>query len=418
VTAVELPANARALAEDADLAPLWQAVYQRLCQVQEPAELATVSVAGLSAGGVALLRSWLDTTTRRRRGKSAISRAGDVAKVPLRELLAVFGIATELLPAMVELATGQSVVNHSAERTARAAARATLWTEVEGLLALVPLLASRIRAVGVADADIDSVRTDSRHLAAAVAKIDQLRLVGAPPVTLAKLAHDCTGDPHGFDLDTLIGRRLVEAVAELAGEPIVYRPDAVRALLTRSGVLADRLSSSVLVLNLQASGTGVVDERIRLGGGPISLTLFDLTVDPPVLADTSLVVVENPSVIEAALAAGFTGPLACTSGHLRAVDHAFLQRAVDCEVRLSYAGDVDRDGLIIATQIRELYGARLLAMDAVTVAGAGAHPSAVPLGKLPDGTPSELADALAEHGRAVYQENDAILNLLLGKRNL
>lgn len=181
-------------------------------------------------------------------------------------------------------------------------------------------------------------------------------------------------------------------------------------------MFADRLSSSVLVLNLQAAGTGVVDERIRLGGGPIPLTLFDLTVNPPVLADTSLVVVENPSVIEAALAVGFTGPLACTSGHLRAVDHAFLQRAVDCGVQLSYAGDVDRDGLIIAMQIKQLYGARLLAMDAVTVAKARAQRSAIPLGKLPDGTPSDLATALAEHGTAVYQENDAILNSLLSNR--
>lgn len=144
-------------------------------------------------------------------------------------------IAAELLPAIVELATGKPVVNHAAERTASATARAALWTEVEGILAAVPLLANRIRAAGVADADIDSVRTESRHLAAAVRKVGQLRKAGAPPVTLAKLAHDCTGDPHGFDLDKLIGRRLVEAVAELAGEPITYRPDAVRALLARSG---------------------------------------------------------------------------------------------------------------------------------------------------------------------------------------
>ncbi|WP_120021318.1 hypothetical protein [Amycolatopsis panacis] len=90
MTPAELPASARALAEDADLAPLWQAVHQRLCQVDEPAELATVSVTGLSAGGVALLRSWLDTSTRRRRVKSAISPDGGVAKVPLRELLAPY----------------------------------------------------------------------------------------------------------------------------------------------------------------------------------------------------------------------------------------------------------------------------------------------------------------------------------------
>ncbi|HKS44296.1 MAG TPA: TIGR02679 domain-containing protein [Amycolatopsis sp.] len=414
MTPAELPANARALANDADLAPLWQAVHQRLCQVDEPAELATVSVTGLSAGGVALLRSWLDTSTRRRRGKSAISLNGGVAKVPLRELLAEFGVAAEDLSAIAELATGEPVVNRTAGRAASAAARATLWTEVESTLAAVPLLARRIRAAGVADTDIDLVRTESRYLAAAVAKIDRLRLQDTPPMTLAKLAHDCTGDPHGFDLDELIGRRLVEAVAERAGEPITYRPDAVRALLARSGVLADRLSSSVVVLNLRASGTSVVDERLRLGGGPVPLTLFDLTVNPPTLADAAILVVENPSVIEAALAVGFTCPIACTSGHLRAVDHAFLQHAIDCGVSLNYAGDVDRDGLIIAAQVRELYGARVLAMDHVTVTKASAAPSSVPLRKLPDETSPELVAALADRSRAVYQENDVILNVLLG----
>jgi hypothetical protein len=59
-------------------------------------------------------------------------------------------------------------------------------------------------------------------------------------------------------------------------------------------------------------------------------------------------VVENPSVLEAALARGHTAPLACTSGQLRAVDHALLQLAVDQGVALQYAGDMDGPGLGIA----------------------------------------------------------------------
>ena len=232
-------------------------------------------------------------------------------------------------------------------------------------------------------------------------------------MTLAKLAHDCTGDPHMFDLDTLTGRRLVEAVAELLHEVEPTRPDSARALLARVGVLADRLSATVLVQNLLVTGTGVVDERLRLGGGPVPLTLYDLTVHPPTLAAAPLLVVENPSVLEAAMAIGFTGALACTSGHLRAVDHALLERAVDCGMHLSYAGDIDRDGLIIAKQVQDLYGAQLIGMDKEVIAKAELCPSAVPIGALPDGIPSELAAALSAHGRAVYQENDVILETLL-----
>jgi hypothetical protein len=145
----------------------------------------------------------------------------------------------------------------------------------------------------------------------------------------------------------------------------------------------------------------------------VPLTLYDLTVHPPVLVAAPLLVVENPSVLEAAMAVGFTGALACTSGHLRAVDHAFLQRAVDCGMQLSYAGDIDRDGLIIARQIQELYGAQLIGMDNEVVAKAGPCPSAVSLGALPDGIPTELAAVLAKHDRAVYQENDVVLETLL-----
>lgn len=414
MTADASPDVIQALAGDTDLRPLWEAVHERLCAGFEPAQLATVKVVGLPTAGTAILRTWLDTSTRRRRGNSVISVAAGMTQVPLRELLARFNLNAEHLPLIAELAVGRKVVNRSLARKAGAGAREALWVQVASDLAAVPELARRIRTAGVAEADINAVALQARQLGSALAIVNGLRKPGAVPVTLAKLAHDCTGDPHAFDLDTLTGRRLVEAAAELLGKAEPSRPDAVRALLSRVGVLADRLSTTVLVLNMSASGPGPVDERLRLGGGPVPLTLYDLTLHPPELVAKPLLVVENPSVLEAAMALGFTGPLACTSGHLRAVEHAFLQRAVDCGVPLSYAGDVDRDGLIIATQIQALYGARLAGMDADVVAKAGSCPSAVPLGALPTGIPAELASVLTAHGRAVYQEHDAVLRALLG----
>ncbi len=208
----------------------------------------------------------------------------------------------------------------------------------------------------------------------------------------------------------------MEAVAELRDEPDPTRPDLVRALLFRAGILADRLSATVLVLNLQATGQGVVDQRLRLSGGPMPLTLYDLTVHPPNFLPSPLLIVENPSVLEAATAAGFTNPLACTSGHLRAVDHAFLQRAVDCGVPLSYAGDIDRDGLIIAEQIRDLYGARIVGMNTEVVRCAGHRPSAIPLAALPSTLAPELAAMLNQTGRAVFQEHDMVLDALFAAR--
>jgi hypothetical protein len=88
---------------------------------------------------------------------------------------------------------------------------------------------------------------------------------------------------------------------------------------------------------------------------------------------------------------------------------------VDCHVPLSYASDVDRDGLIIARQIQALYGAQLVGMGEDVVAMVGPRPSAVPLGNLPDGIPAEVAAKLSAHGRAVYQEHDVIVKSLLGR---
>ncbi len=413
MTTAEVPPAARALAEDADLRALWEAVHDRLCAGTDPTQLATVRVSRLPAAGIAMLRTWLDTSTRRRRGSSAVSVVAGVTRVPLRELLARFDLTDRHLPVIAELAVGRPVINRSLLRRAGTDAREALWVQVESDLAAVPALASRIRAAGVAEADIGAVRQQTQQLGAALTLIGRLRQPGSAPVTLAKLAHDCTGDPHSLDLDTLPGRRLVEAAAELLGEAVPARPDGVRALLWRVGVVADRLSTTVLVLNVSASGSGPVDERLRLGGGPVPLTLYDLTVNPPVLVAEQLLVVENPSVLEAAMAIGFDGALACTSGHLRAVEHAFLQRVVDCGLPLSYAGDVDRDGLIIAEQMRAFYGARLVGMGEDVVARAGLSPSAVSLGPLPIGTPVALAAMLSAHGRAVYQEHDAVLQTLL-----
>ncbi|MGH3566164.1 MAG: DUF2399 domain-containing protein [Pseudonocardia sp.] len=331
------------------------------------------------------------------------------ARVPVRELLTRFDLMVEHLPVIAELAVGRPVVNRSATRRAGADIRAALWAAVESDLAVVPGLKGRIRAAGVAEVDIGAAARQARQLGSALEMIEDLGRRGSSPVTLAKLAHDCAADPHEFDRDTLAGQRLVEAVAELLGEVLPSRPDAVGALLTRVGVLADRLSSKMLVLNVSASGSGPVDERLRLGGGPLALTLYDLTVQPPVLATEPLLVVENPSVLEAAMAAGFTGALTCTSGHLGAVDHAFLQRAFDCGAQLSYAGDIDRDGLIIAGQIQALYGARLVAMDEDVVAKAEPNPSKVPLSALPAGVSAELSAMLSAHGRAIYQEHDVVL---------
>ncbi|MEJ2852406.1 MULTISPECIES: TIGR02679 domain-containing protein [unclassified Saccharothrix] len=394
-----------ALAADRDLTALWTAVHERMCAGRHPATIARVRVVGLSSVGLATLRTWVDTSTRRRRDKSAVVSNGDVTIVPLRDVLTALGLSAEDLQELVEAAVGRPVVDLAAARRATSAQRRGFWADVEEALPSLPRLVARMRAAGTDD------EASVRRLAGALAQVVS-RLPRTPPTSLAKLSLDCAGDPHYFDLDRLAGTRLVAAVAELTGVPEPRRPDLVRAMLTEAGILADRLSATVLLHQVRVRGTGPVDTRLRDATTPVALTLLDLTVHPPKFAPQVLTVVENPSVLEAAMAHGSRQAFACTSGHLGSVDHALLQLAVDHGVSLRYAGDLDGPGLHIAKVVAETYGAQLVAMSAATVEQAGPEPSAVPLGEPPVWLEQGLSDALRLSGRVLYQEHDAVLRSL------
>lgn len=388
---------------DDHLKPLWNAIHDRLCSGDDPDSLRRVKVEGLSMVGIATLRTWLDTTARRRRGKSAVVASGDVTSVPVRELLDVLGIDANEIQQLAEQAVGRTVIDRSAARQQAATLRNDLWAYASEQLPTLPLLIARMRTAGVGPDDIP-LRRIVDALASALK-----RLPSDPPVALAKLAHDCAGDPHFFDLDSLPGKRLVSAVVELTGQAEPDRPDRIRALLTEVGVIADRLSATVLLHNVRVIGDGPIDQRLRDSTTPVALTLLDLTQHPPVLAPQVLTIVENPSVLEAAMTTKCTHAFAVTSGQLGSVDHALLQLAHDQGATLRYSGDLDSTGLQIAAAVARDYGAELVAMDVDTVTETGPSPSPIEFGS----SPPVHDSALEGLGHIVFQENDAVLKRLL-----
>ncbi|WP_239381911.1 MULTISPECIES: TIGR02679 domain-containing protein [unclassified Frankia] len=389
------------LADDTDLRPIWDAVHARLCAGASPEAINTVSVPGLTAAGIAQLRTWLDISARRRRGASAVRVSGDITTVPLRELLTLLAVEPAALVDLVEKAVGKPVANRSIAAQAAADRRDQLWQYASDQLPGLPQLVTRMRTSGVGEDDTE-IRSAIAALAGATG-----RLPARPPIPLAKLAHDVTGDPHFFDLRTLNGTRLVAAIAERADQPEPVRPDLVRALLASAGVIADRLSSTVLLFNVQVCGDGPIDRRLRGSPTPVALTLLDLVLHPPVLARQTLTVVENPSVLEVAYTSGVRVPLACTSGQLRAIDHVLFQLAVTCHLDLRYAGDIDLAGRQIAAVVAATYGAELIAMNQETATEAlRNHPArAFPLSDDDDAEPP-----------AIYQEHDVLLSRILGER--
>jgi hypothetical protein len=256
------------------------------------------------------------------------------ARVPVRALRQALRLGPADLVALVEQAVGRPVVNRAREREGDAALRQDVWQYAAARLADYPVLVARMRGAGIRDENGAAVRRLIDALAAAAE-----RLPADPPVSLPKLAHDTAGDPHFFDLDTLAGARLVTLASELAGQAEPTRPDRIRALLEQTGVVADRLTATVLPHHVAALGDGPVDQRLRDAVAPVALPLLDLTRTPPRLDPVQVL---TPSVLEAALALGRTAPLACTSGQLRAVDHALLHlaaaRAWHCGTRATWTG--------------------------------------------------------------------------------
>ncbi|WP_442818030.1 TIGR02679 domain-containing protein [Streptomyces sp. NBC_01224] len=346
-----------------------------------------------------------------------------VAVIPVQRVLQALTMTPHELREIVEQNVG--AIQPLAETRRRATQlREDIWAYTATVLPDTPRLTARLRAGGVVDDRADELR----RLIDALARVRAV-LPLSRPATLARLSHNCAGNPHYFDLnDAGQGSRLVLLAADLLDAPLPDTPAAERALLARVGIVADSLSQTVLLLNVDARGDGPTDRALRLAREdqrPVHLTLHDLTAHPPTLARTQpWLVVENPSVIHEALLRGITTPIVCTSGTLTAIDHALLALAHTCGVPMEYSGDIDTGGRHIAAAILRRYEVPSRDMDEETrraVVGAGAlceGPFTVPALPAPESAATTTGAAggagTDESGSAIFQEHPVVLDRLLG----
>lgn len=202
----------------------------------------------------------------------------------------------------------------------------------------------------------------------------------APAGTLlATFAGELFADPHALDKDRPLGRtaaRLIAASghASIAGEDPaaeVLEPEGWRAAWASVGVTCDRVSSTVLVLNLaipcssdllgaagnladlQAAALRRVCTAAAATGEPVWLTLrlvppgFELR--PGSCSGMVVRVCENPAVIEAAadkLSAGAL-PLVCTYGRPSLAARALLTALAAAGAQILVTADRDDAGRAI-----------------------------------------------------------------------
>ncbi|GAA0546500.1 hypothetical protein GCM10010172_30220 [Paractinoplanes ferrugineus] len=367
---------------DPHLLPLWRAIKSRLIDTGELAKVRTVRVE-LSTAGLARLNGWFAQSRAAR-----LSAINGWVRVPLDKIAAALGPETDLHTILQETV---GLPDEVQPRLRLQTMKADFWNSAEIRLPKTPALVHYLRIGGLTDTTLEQ----RGRLINALARAHDL-LPLQRPVPLPRLAYYCATDPHYFDFKSPgNGSKLVLLAAELLGEnAIVARTPLERFhLLTRCGIVPDRISSTVIVLGIDAVGQSPIDDVVRQARAaprPLHLSLYDLTMNPPIFSNAETVhVVENPSVLEEALIRRYRGPLACTSGTLSAVDHCFLQKLVDDRVPIVYSGDDDPTGRGITRTVYNRYGA-----DPLIV---GSSP-----------------DSDSANDSPIYQEDHRILGALLG----
>jgi uncharacterized protein (TIGR02679 family) len=192
------------------------------------------------------------------------------------------------------------------------------------------------------------------------------------------------------------------------------------------GVETDALSSTVLVAGVRPSCAGATEQVLKICaevGEATVLTLAQVrsAVDSWRWPGSDVWVVENPSVMASALAAfgSECPPLVCVSGWPSAAGILLLRVMGGAGARIHYHGDLDGDGLRIATHLGVKAGAQPWRMSASDYGRALARrPHGPSAGRVSD-VPWDpaLAPAMRAAGVAVTEESvleDLLLDLREG----
>ena len=340
---------------------------------------------------------------------------GDSPSIQVDRLVHTLGLATVTdLHAAIELVVGP-LHDRRATRVAAQHTRDRLWAWFElecASIRIDGLGALREWPAAVRREGVRGTVDDRRELLdMALRCLRTLPLDGTP---LAVLASELTGDPHALDVGRALARLVTHAIADAAGEPPPGDAERTRALWELAGVVPDPLSSTVLALGLRAGDdhplAGYLDAHAAAGEA-VALTLAQLRRWPitAMAAGDPVFVVENPSILAAAMRRGWRGPtLVCSSGHPTLAVVTLLRQLMAGGCDCFQHADFDAAGITITRWLASRAGTtpwHMAAPDYIAALGARSAGPTIP-GAVPD-TPwdDELAVAMSDRRRAVYEEH-------------
>lgn len=186
--------------------------------------------------------------------------------------------------------------------------------------------------------------------------------------TLAHLAADVLGDPHGLDAGQPVATVVISTLrnpALLDEDAMLAEDDRVRSVWARVGVMVNELARPALFLNLPFFVTD--DSGAMAAGQPSYASLRWLMRSRPIwdVREREVFVCENPNIVTIAadhLGAGSL-PLVCTDGMPAAAQRVLLTQLRTSGAQLRYHGDFDWPGIRIANLVIREHGASAWRMN-------------------------------------------------------
>ena len=223
--------------------------------------------------------------------------------------------------------------------------------------------------------DVKNLISSVRHL------LDRLEHVGPAETSRTELAATLFGSAHALDMGTKLAsvttralRHRLSHAAECerqseqggqGGSPIDSSNN--RELWEASGILADRVSAPVLCWSVPAMGSSVLDQQIHAatrGALPLHITLVALQKHAVcVPANTPVLVVENPRLVEAAAERNLAACVVSTNGNPTTAVTTLLRQLDESGASIWYHGDFDSPGIAICRRMHE-FGCTPWMMDA------------------------------------------------------
>lgn len=194
-------------------------------------------------------------------------------------------------------------------------------------------------------------RQDFESIEAALDVVADLRSRPGQIRCLDVVAGQVLADSHALDPDTTTGQLLTSILAACDNTPPPTGSSETRALLARSGIAADEVSSHVLCVNIPGvPGTAGVPRRLTLA----ELADEDIGQATPSMTTWT---VENPTVLQtlARLQGTACPPLLSVDGQPHVAAQELLVRLAESGASVRYHSDLGAGGVAITNLVLRLH---------------------------------------------------------------